>query len=248
MFLYSMTNEHDKYFKFFCTRHLYFNEALLRRTLVRAEHVALIKHSLIFMKTFKACILLLNLILKFLLLIFTSLLFSYTNKGNKPILGNTSKDTFLKVISTGIPDLESITQLNNFAKKYGFKYYPIGGIVTTSRGDSILKENNSIYKILEERYGKNWKEEFDSQYDTISQIRSQASALINEQFPDNIRYFYYLVERTSEKGYYSVKIYTTDSLNGKSELIVHYKMTIALKQNQKAQITDCFEKLISPKK
>jgi hypothetical protein len=46
-----------------------------------------------------------------------------------------------------------------------------------------------------------------------------------------------------QKNGYQIKVYSTDSLNGKSELIVHYKIAIVLGQVKKVQITKTFEKL-----
>jgi hypothetical protein len=108
---------------------------------------------------------------------------SCTYKRQAPIQNVLSNDTMLKIITTGIPDLESINQLNFLAKGYGFKYYPIGCIVRKSRMDSIQKLNNSTYKILEERFGKKWKMNFYSQLDTINRIRQKADSIINSQFP-----------------------------------------------------------------
>jgi hypothetical protein len=168
---------------------------------------------------------------------------SCTNSRQRPIESNLSKDTSLHIITTGIPDLEAITQMNFLAKEYGFKYYPIGCVVTTLKMDSIHKVNDSAYRILEERFGKRWKRNFDLRRDTINRVRQAARSALNLQISNDEKYYYYLVMPDSLKNKYQIKVYSTDSLNGKWELIVHYRMTIAYRQRVKAYITKTFEKL-----
>jgi hypothetical protein len=170
-------------------------------------------------------------------------LFSCVDKGQIPLETNIPKDTSLKIIVTGLTDLETITQLDSLAKKYAFKYYPLGCVVTKQLMDSVEKENNITYKILEKRYGKNWRNNFNSQYYTVSRVRLQADSLINKNFPHDNKYFHYVVMPNQQKNGYQIKVYSTDSLNGKSELIVHYKIAIVLGQVKKVQITKTFEKL-----
>ncbi|QEC68135.1 hypothetical protein FRZ67_12795 [Panacibacter ginsenosidivorans] len=152
-------------------------------------------------------------------------------------------DTSLKIFTTGIPDLEAITQMNFLAKSYGFKYSPIGCVVTKTTMDSVQKANDSAYKILEKRFGKEWKTNFYSQFDTINQIRQYADSVFISQVKNNEKYFYYLVMPDSINKQYKIKLYSKDSLNSKSELIVHYIMTITLKQKLKANIYKIVEKL-----
>jgi hypothetical protein len=157
---------------------------------------------------------------------------------------NLSKDTSLQIITTGSPDLEAITQMNFLARRYGFSYHPIGCVVTASKGDSIRNVNGSTYKILERRFGKEWKNNLYSQLDTLNHVRQVADSLLHLQINStDEKYFYYLVMPDTAKNQFHVKVYSTDSLNGKSELMVHYKMNINLKPTLQADISQTFEKL-----
>ncbi|NNV54180.1 FEKKY domain-containing protein [Limnovirga soli] len=181
---------------------------------------------------------------RLVLLVYTAYFFSCTDIRQKPIVSKPLKDTSLQIVTTGIPDLEAITQMNFLAKRYGFRYYPIGCVVTTSKMDSIFKVNNAVYKILEARFGKGWKTNLYSQLDTANQVRQQADSIINSKTRDDEKpYFYYLVIPDLTKNKFQVKVYSTDFLNNKSELMVHYIMRITLGQEVKVDISKTFEKL-----
>lgn len=179
---------------------------------------------------------------RFILLFSIINFFSCLDNRHAPVLTNIRKDTSLKIITTGLASLETITQLDSLAKKYGFKYYPIGCVVPKQTMDSIEKENKLTYTLLEERYGENWRKNFNSEYYLTNQIRQQADSLINTKFLQKDKYFYYLVLPTKQKDSFQVKVYSTDSLNGKPELIVHYKIAIVLGQFSKVLISETFEK------
>ncbi len=181
--------------------------------------------------------------LRFVLPIVILLFYSCNNNRQKLTQKTDSKDTSLKIISTGLPSIEAITQLNTLSKKYGFKYYPVGCVVTKQLMDSIQRENNLTYKILEDRFGRGWRNNFNSQYAKINQLRLQADSIITARFPQKNKNFYYLITPIENRNYYQVKVYSTDSLNGKTELMVHYKMTISFGQNSSAPILKTFEKL-----
>ncbi len=170
-------------------------------------------------------------------------LFSCADNGHPPLQRNIAKDTSLKIIVTGLADLESIIQLDSLAKKYGFKYYPIGCVVSAQKMDSVDRVNNRTYNILEKRYGKGWRKNFNTEYYITNQIQIQADSIINARFPQDNKYFHYLAMATQEKNHYQIKVYSLDSLNGKSEAIVHYKIEIVIGQLSKAKILEAYEKL-----
>ena len=181
---------------------------------------------------------------KLILLVCTVQFLSCTDSRQKQIESNTLKDTTLQILVTGLPDLEAITQMNFLAKRYRFAYSSIGCVVAKSRMDSIQKVNASAYNVLEGRFGKGWKPDFYSQFDIIHKVRQQADSIINSQLKSNDKgHFCYLVMPDSIKNQYQIKAYSMDSINGKSELIVHYRITISLAQKVETHISKTFEKL-----
>ena len=171
------------------------------------------------------------------------IIFSCINKEHTSLQTNISPDTSLKIISTGLTDLETITQLDSLSKKYGFKYYPIGCVVNPQLMDSVENENKISYEILEKRNGKYWRKNFNSQYDRVSKIRVLADSIVKAGFPQNNKYYHYLVMADQQENSYRVRVYSSESLNGKEELIVHYKMVIVLGKRGKVLIKETFEKL-----
>ena len=181
---------------------------------------------------------------KFILFLIMTILLSCNNVRPKTIEKNIEKDTLLKIITTGIPTLQENIQMNFLAKKYGVKYYQMGCIGVKSRMDSIYKINSTTYKILEDKFGKTWRTNFYSMLDTAKKVQLLSNSFIHSHFPYNENLYYYLVMPNWSKNNYEVKVYSSDSIDNKSEeLIVHYKLSISLEKVPKFYISKTFQKL-----
>jgi hypothetical protein len=88
---------------------------------------------------------------------------------NQAVIGkHILKDTTLKMLIFGMPDLGKERALNTAAQKYGFRYYWVGGcVISHSLWDSINKENEITQRKIEAKFGVNWYKKFAMQFDTI---------------------------------------------------------------------------------
>lgn len=176
-------------------------------------------------------------------LLFLRLLIYFTScrdKANYSLESN-FRDTSLKILSTGVPDLEGGVQLNAVAKNYGLKYCSVGCVDSQSLSDSIQRENARTYKTLEMRYGSKWRVKLSDEIDSLNSIKNQYSDLIATKIPkDSI--FYFLISHFNEKNVYEVKAYKPDTLSD-NRLIVYYKITIDIKKGSILQASKTFEKL-----
>jgi hypothetical protein len=103
------------------------------------------------------------------------LIFSCRGKFQQAKVQN--KDTALKMLIWGLPLRDQETAIELAAKNYGFEYRRIGGcVITKNVYDSALKVNEKSDKILQARFGNDWKIEIEKKMhairDSISQARS----------------------------------------------------------------------------
>lgn len=176
-------------------------------------------------------------------LLFIGLLIYFTSCEDKVNYSERSnfEDTSLKILSTGVPDLEAGVQLNALSKKYGFKYCSVGCIVSQSLSDSIQNENAKTYKILELRYGKKWRAKLSDEIENLNSIKNEFSDLIASKIPKDSN-FYFLISACNKKNIYEVKAYKPDTLND-YRLIVYHRLTIDIKRRSIIQAAKTFEKL-----
>lgn len=151
---------------------------------------------------------------------------------------STNVDTTLQILTHGLPDREQQRAMNSVAKKYGFRYYGVAGcIVSEHLLDSVNKENERVYKILEQRFGKDWLLTFATEVDTMERLQAQVEELVkkenyivdkeNELEKDG-NGLYYLIDPTDKQNVFAVKAYGWGQWNGETELIVYYKLTVNL--------------------
>jgi hypothetical protein len=82
-----------------------------------------------------------------------------------------------KLLTYGLPDFARQNASNIIQNKWGIQFYGVAGcVVTEDLEDSVKKENNTVRKLIEAKYGTNWGdkfyEEIEEEYNTEIQIDS----------------------------------------------------------------------------
>jgi hypothetical protein len=86
-----------------------------------------------------------------------------------------NKDTALKILIWGLPDRDQEIAMELAAKNFGFEYHRIGGcIISKNLYDSALKVNEKSSKILQARFGNNWKIQIERKIHEIRDSIAQA--------------------------------------------------------------------------
>ena len=180
----------------------------------------------------------------------------FSCKNNVQTVNNSNKvDTSLKILVYGLPDREQRRAMNTVAKKYDFHYYPVAGCVVSEHLlDSVNKENKKVYEILEQKFGKNWRLTFAAQVDTMKNLQRQVEELVkkesyitdkeNELEKDD-NGLDYLIEPIVGQETFGVKAYGWGQWNGKTQLVIYYKLTVDLTKKIVIKNSDVVEKLFN---
>ena len=163
-----------------------------------------------------------------------------------------TKDTTLKILTYGLPDMEENHARNSVGKKYGFTYYPVAGcVVPKELLDSIHQENKKVYEILSRKLGQNWRTKFEQEVDTMRQLQSKIEKLIkaekyiiekDESLNKENNQLYYDIDFTSKKNVFEVKAYGWGRLNNKDDLLVYYKASFDLNMKSAKLLSSNVEK------
>ncbi len=151
-------------------------------------------------------------------------------------------DTSLKILTYGLANIEQQRAMNTLAKKYSFHYYSVAGcIVSKQLLDSVDKENDKVYNILKERYGKDWRLTFATEVDTMQKLQHDVEELVKKEryIRDKERELWkeengldYLINPTTQTNIFTVKVYGWGTWNGESELLVYYKLSVDLNKKR----------------
>ena len=87
-----------------------------------------------------------------------------------------NKDTAIKILIWGLPSRDQQIAMEAVAKTYGFEYLSIAGcVISKNLEDSARKINEQTFKILQAKFGKDWKIQIERRVreimDSISQAR-----------------------------------------------------------------------------
>lgn len=162
--------------------------------------------------------------------IFLFCLISCTLDKTYPIVQVSAAKGFHSMIKTGLPDIETINQLNFSAKKYGVKFINIGCVTENPRLDSVKKVNDSIYNIVKNKFGDNWLQNLHSELDTIGEVREIAySEILKHQITQD-EPLYYLISPAIQKNDYLVRLYDMTYENGLSQIRTQYNLGVDYKK------------------
>jgi hypothetical protein len=164
-----------------------------------------------------------------------------------------SSDTTLTILTYGLPNMDYERARSTVAKKYGFQYYGVAGCVVSEKLiDSVKKENKRVYKILEGRFGENWKETFEKQVDTMQILQLQVEELVKKETyivskeKELVKAgngLYYAIDPVDKQNIFAVKAYGWGTGNGEAELLIYYKLTVDLTKKTVTKNSDVVEKL-----
>lgn len=148
-----------------------------------------------------------------------------------------SKDTTLKMLTYGLPDMRRHRDMNAVAKKYGFKFVHVAGcVVPKTLLDSIHTENDKINLILQSKFGKKWEDGFWAEVDTMQSLQMEVEKIVKqekyiitkEKELDKDGYgLYYDIDPATEKNTFLVDAY---SWLADTNRITFYKMSVNYKR------------------
>lgn len=148
-------------------------------------------------------------------------------------------DTTLTLLTYGYPDMVRENAINIILKKWGIRYYPVAGcVVTEELIDSVKIHNDSISKIIENKYGKNWERQFENQIaaefekqkiiadilDKVDFIKKKNGQLRKER--NRLQYDMTPIDNTTD---YNVSIEGWCTIDNKETWVSYYRMTVNYK-------------------
>ena len=110
------------------------------------------------------------------------LLFAFSSCENEPAKTGSlpETDTLPAVLISGLPDWSVENVMNPAAKKYGFKFLRVGGCVVSKKlSDSMQQHNEEMYKTLEAKYGKGFRNKFYHEVELLTGIQYRIESVLN---------------------------------------------------------------------
>ena len=188
----------------------------------------------------------------YILILFTLILVCCNKKSN-PIKKDVVEDPTLKILTYGLPDFNRSRASNTVAKKYGFTYYAVAGcLVTQELLDSVEKENNITFKLLEQKLGHDWEIRFEKEVDTMQQVQSEIETLVRKEkyiidkekeLEKEDKGLYFQIDLTDTEKIFDVKAYEWRNINGESEMVVYFTIVLNLNSKKVTKISEVIEKL-----
>ena len=87
-----------------------------------------------------------------------------------------------RMLTYGLQDDTRRNASSIIEEKWRIEFYAVAGcIVTEEVQDSVKRENEKTYKLIEAAYGKNWEEKFDAEIETEYKIEAQIDSLVKGQ-------------------------------------------------------------------
>lgn len=151
-------------------------------------------------------------------------------------------DTTLKILTYGLPDDEQQAAMNAVAKKYGFHYFQVAGcVISKNLVDSADKENNRVYEILRQKFGKDWQSIFETEVATMIRLQANAEELVKDEnyiidkekeLDKDGNRLYYLIDPAEEQNLFTVKVYGMGLWNRESQPVLYYNLLVDLKNKR----------------
>lgn len=106
----------------------------------------------------------------------------FLQRENVAAVRETCEDTLLTVLTYGLTIQRVSATENLVAKKYGFRYYSVGGCVNPPElEDSVKRVNNIAYGVLEKRHGKGWHDCYIEEVNKLLDYMEKAEALVEKE-------------------------------------------------------------------
>lgn len=106
----------------------------------------------------------------------------FSQMGNAVAVGVTREDTLLQVLTYGYSIKKLSAAQNLIAQKYGFYYHFVGGCtIPPELIDSINRENDITYGILEKRHGKGWQDRYNAALNELLCYLEEVEALVEKE-------------------------------------------------------------------
>ena len=116
------------------------------------------------------------------LLCFFLFMLSCNRTNQKHGNNNASTDTLPRILTYGLKDKNRWEAVQLVAARYGFTYYSVAGcVVSHALMDSVKRENQIVYAVLDYRLGKNWQQRFLQDVDTMYQQLSDIGSLKDDE-------------------------------------------------------------------
>ena len=166
--------------------------------------------------------------------------------------GSPGKDTLLKVLVYGLQNVERQNAETVIARKYGFVFHAVAGcIVYEELVDSVKKENEKTYAVIETKYGKNFWERFEKEVDTEYRKQERVKRLLakqpylkslEKQLQQSNNGIYYFLQPTGKSNEYDVTVYGWGAYQNEMMLVVFYE----LKANHQTGKVTVLSKTVKP--
>jgi|GEM_PF-1509563 len=120
--------------------------------------------------------------LKLIIISLMTVLFGRCGNSLKQINYDQTSDSTLTILTYGLPDMTYLKAMDAVGKKYHLTHYAVAGcIVTSELLDSVEKENQKVYAILENKYGKKWKATFEKEIQEMITFQKKVVKLVQQQ-------------------------------------------------------------------
>ncbi|MBI5373014.1 MAG: hypothetical protein HZA79_13410 [Sphingobacteriales bacterium] len=87
-----------------------------------------------------------------------------------------------RLLTYGLRDDTRRNASSIIQQKWKIEIYSVAGcIVTQQLEDSVKRENDKTYKLIENEYGKGWENKFDAEVENEYKIEAQIDSLVKKQ-------------------------------------------------------------------
>ena len=87
-----------------------------------------------------------------------------------------------RLLTYGLQDDTHRNAKGIIENKWSIEFYPVAGCIIDSKlEDSVKKENDKIYKLIEIEYGKDWENKFYAEVEDEYKIEAQIDSLVKKQ-------------------------------------------------------------------
>lgn len=170
----------------------------------------------------------------------TVLALSCSTKGQK--VAPPRKDTTLRILVYGLPDFERQNAEGLIAKKYGFMFYGVAGCdVSEELEDSVKKENEPVYALLEKKYGTDFWKRFRAEVEEEFQTEKEVEKLLwqrpylkekDAELAKEGNGLHFDMDWTPKKGVYAVIANGWGKWKGEDRMMVYYRLKVDLNQRK----------------
>jgi hypothetical protein len=186
------------------------------------------------------------------LLLFLLPLIHSCNGQNKTDRNDKGSDTTLTLLTYGLPNFEKQNSNNVIAKKWGIRFYAVAGcVVTEELEDSVKINNDKINKLIENKYGANWRDKFENEVDEEFKREKVVSAVLDkidfikkkdEQMNLEGNGLHYYMTPQGNIGNYNVSAEGWGTIDKKDVWVSYYRLTVNYKTKKYKLLDDKIKK------